>query len=57
MKIKAKYKNILFDTTCYKYFHKLEEMNKFFQENRVCKYISHEEGEAVETEARSRGFC
>lgn len=54
MKIKAKY-NFL-NTTRYKYFHNLDEMGKFFQENKVCKYISHEEGNAVEAESRSRGF-
>lgn len=54
MKIKAKY--IFLNTTRYKFFHNAYEMDKFFQENRACKYISHEEGDAVEVEARSRGF-
>ena len=54
MRIKAKYR--FMNTTRYKYFHNLDEMNAFFEENKVCKFISYEEGNEVESEASSRGY-
>lgn len=52
MKIKAKYR--FMNTTRYKYFHNLDEMNAFFEEYKACKYISYEEGDTIEAEASSR---
>lgn len=54
MRIKAKYR--FMNATRYKYFHDLNEMNTFFEENKACKFISYEEGNEVEVEATSRGY-
>lgn len=54
MRIKAKYR--FMNTTRYKYFHDLDEMNTFFEKNKACKFISYDEGDAVEAEASSRGY-
>lgn len=55
MRIKAEYKT-MYGRHCWKYFHNVEEMKSFFAHYIMCKYISHEEGDAVEAEARSLGF-
>lgn len=57
MRIKAKYR--FMNTTRYKYFHDLDEINLhalFFEKNKACKFISYDEGDAVEAEASSRGY-
>lgn len=54
MTIKAKY-NTPFGIF-YKYFHTQEEMNNFFQENKICKFISLQEGQEVTQEAEKYGY-
>ena len=44
MAIKAKYRNGMLNTTCWKFFHNRDEMNEFFGKYPGCKYISMETG-------------
>jgi len=56
MAIKAKYRNGILNTTCWKFFHTKDEMNEFFGKYPGCKYISMETGKAVEEEAERLGY-
>jgi hypothetical protein len=54
MKIKAKYKTPF--GIFWKYFHDLDEMNEFFEKNKICKFISYEEGPEVTRQAEKYGY-
>lgn len=54
MAIKAKYTTPF--GVCFKYFHTTEEMNNFFQEYKMCKFISLQEGQEVAQEAEKYGY-
>ena len=54
MKIKAKYKTPF--GIFWKYFHSVDEMNEFFNKNKICKLISYEEGPQVTQQANKYGY-
>lgn len=54
MTVKAKY-NTPFGIF-YKYFHTQEEMDEWFQDNRICKLQSYEEGPQVTQQAEKYGY-
>ena len=54
MKIKAKYKTPF--GIFWKYFHSVDEMKGFFERNKMCKFISYEEGPHIVTQAKQLGY-
>ena len=54
MTVKAKYKTPL--GIFYKYFHTVEEMNDWFQNTKLAKFISYEESAEVTKQAEKYGY-